>query len=429
MRIRAPKLTPDGKDRWCIPLSSSVLPLPIDYQQVEYIASSGAQYIDLNYICKKNNIIIELDMMWTGATVGAFETFIGFMYSPSVVTPRIGLHKWSSQLMFGANATTASGVTPPSNTRFTYRGEFISGAQKMYVNGVLKTSNATTFDFTSNTCPTYMFARYCPGSMNYATMRMYSCKIWEGDSLVKHIIPCYKKSSGAIGAYDIIKQEFYTNSGTGNLAKGGDVFGHLVSGSIRTPSLPVTYQRVEYIQSNGAQKIQLLNIVPNSKYKIEEEFAITDKTVTSCLWCARGTATTTYTTTAFNLANSQLRCDYGASAVMTNVGSLTVNQKYKLTMDAEKWYLDNVLKVTNTVQTFTAGGPLTLFYSYYNGVNNNSGNYAKMKLYSFKVWSDTNALLVNLIPCYKKDSGEIGLYNIMDDTFYTNVGSGSFTVT
>jgi hypothetical protein len=99
--------------------------------------------------------------------------------------------------------------------------------------------------------------------------------------------------------------------------------------------LPNEYQKVEYIQSTGTQRIKL-NIQPTSKYKIEEIFAITDKTVTSCIWCARGSSTGTSSTTAFNLANSQLRCDYGSSAAMNNAGTLNANQIYTLTMDSEK---------------------------------------------------------------------------------------------
>jgi hypothetical protein len=148
--------------------------------------------------------------------------------------------------------------------------------------------------------------------------------------------------------------------------------------------LPNEYQKVEYIQSTGTQRIKL-NIQPTSKYKIEEIFAITDKTVTSCIWCARGSDTGTSSTTAFNLANSQLRCDYGSSAAMNNVGTLDANQIYTLTMDSEKWYLDGVLKTSMTAATFTSGSKLQLLASHYNGIDSNLGNYARLKLYKFRV--------------------------------------------
>lgn len=386
-----------------------------NYKRLEYIESTGTQYIDINYICNKSNITIELDMAWTGTNISAFETFIGFMYSTSQVVPRIGLHKYNNYLMFGANTTVNSTTTLITNERFIYKGDFTSGNQKMYKNGTLLVSNSTTYNFSTNNCPTYIFARYCPNSMNYANMRCYECKIWEGTILIKHLIPMMNLINNEVGLYDIINNEFYTNNGEGNFNYN----------EIEIYNLPANYQRVEYIQSTGTQRIKT-NITPTSKYKIEEEFAITDKSVTSCIWCARGNTTGSSSTTAFNIANSQLRCDYGVNASMINIGNLNINQKYKLTMDAEKWYLDDTLKTTMTKSTFSAGNKLSLFYSYYNGQDNNIGNYAKLKLYSFKIWNADNELVGCFVPCYEKTTETIGLYNIIDKQFYINVGTGTF---
>lgn len=188
--------------------------IPDDYIQVEYLESTGSQYIDANYVCKTNNLIFELDMEWTGTNVGAFETFIGFMYSTSQVTPRIGLHKWSSVLMFGANDTRTSGTTPVTNQRFTYKGDFTSGKQFLYKNGTQIASGTTSYNFSTNTCPTYIFARYCPSSMNYAYMKLYEASIWEGTTRVRHFIPCLRVSDGKPGLYDTETKTFIAGQGT-----------------------------------------------------------------------------------------------------------------------------------------------------------------------------------------------------------------------
>ena len=182
-----------------------------NYTAYEYIQSSGAQYVDTGYIPKTNNITIELDMAWTGSNVSAFETFAGFMYSTTQNNPRLGLHKYSSQLMFGANSTTVSGVAP-NGERFIYKGEFVSGAQKLYKNGTQIATNSTTFDFSSNTCPIYIFARYCPNSMNYANMKLYEAKIYEGTKIVRWFIPVISKTGGVTGLYDKVNDSFYTGA-------------------------------------------------------------------------------------------------------------------------------------------------------------------------------------------------------------------------
>lgn len=187
------------------------------------------------------------------------------------------------------------------------------------------------------------------------------------------------------------------------------------------------YEPIEYIQSTGTQRVKL-NLTPKSTYKIESTFAITDTTKTSSIWCARGTSTGSYTTTAFYIANSGVRCDYGISATMTSIGSLVANTKHTLTMNKNVWYLDGVQKTSMTASTFTAGSPIQLFVSHYNGIDSNLGNYSYMKLYKFKVYDENGVLVLSLVPCVRRTDYVAGLYDIINDVFYTNNGSGSFQV-
>lgn len=52
---------------------------------------------------------------------------------------------------------------------------------------------------------------------------IYYTKIWDNNILVRHFIPCYRKSDGVIGMYDLVENKFYTNSGTGTFIKGNDI--------------------------------------------------------------------------------------------------------------------------------------------------------------------------------------------------------------
>lgn len=53
--------------------------------------------------------------------------------------------------------------------------------------------------------------------------RIFECKITDSNSLIRDFVPCYRKSDGVIGMYDIVTQEFYTNAGSGTFLKGDDV--------------------------------------------------------------------------------------------------------------------------------------------------------------------------------------------------------------
>lgn len=53
-------------------------------------------------------------------------------------------------------------------------------------------------------------------------------------------------------------------------------------------------------------------------------------------------------------------------------------------------------------------------------------NYCNAKFYQFKVTID-GVLNYDLVPCYRKADNVIGMYDIVNDVFYTNAGSGTFT--
>jgi hypothetical protein len=391
----------------------------VGYEELEYIQSTGTQYIDTGYIPKTTNCIVELDMAWTGTTASDFESFVGFMATGT--TPRNGIHKYTSYYMFGANNTIVSSTAPVSNQRVIIRADFTSGNQKLIINNTQIASATNTYSFSGNTLSMYIFNRNYNGPNNYSKMRLYKCRIYEGSTLVSYLIPCRRLSDSKVGVFDEVSKKFLTNKGTGEFTVG----------SVKVyENLPDEYQKLEYIEStgnssSGNQRIKL-DIQPTSKYKIESTFAMTKTTITSCLWCARGNSTGVNSTTAFYIANSGLRCDYGASAAMTSIGSVTVNTIHTLTMDSNVWYLDGVRKTSMTAANFTAGSKIQLFASHYNGQDTNLGNYGAYKLYSFRVWNEDGTLVGDFVPCYRKSDNIRGLYDIISKEFYTNAMSGVF---
>lgn len=54
-----------------------------------------------------------------------------------------------------------------------------------------------------------------------------------------------------------------------------------------------------------------------------------------------------------------------------------------------------------------------------------NSNWAKYKVYSCKIW-DNDIIQRNLIPA-KNTSGTLGLYDAVNNMFYTNAGTGTFT--
>lgn len=72
---------------------------------------------------------------------------------------------------------------------------------------------------------------------------------------------------------------------------------------------------------------------------------------------------------------------------------------------------------------YTMTNNLALFAQNYNGTVRYNG-YAE--LYSFAYYDKNDSLICELVPCYRKSDGEIGMYDTVRKIFLYNVGSGAF---
>lgn len=197
--------------------------LPDEYQQVEYIESTGTQYIDTGYYPDEN----------TNAE-----------YKVSISSFREnGPHLLSSKNYYFpllrnnpiAFVLAKRGSTEFNNTDFRpdtdiiYEIEAYKG-DKILINGkeigVLTSTGGA--DTTSLYLGTYGGQ---PNNANYILNgKIYYCKIYNGDELVRDLVPCYHIADNIIGLYDTINDVFYTNKGTGTFEKGPDVAEMINSG-------------------------------------------------------------------------------------------------------------------------------------------------------------------------------------------------------
>lgn len=67
------------------------------------------------------------------------------------------------------------------------------------------------------------------------------------------------------------------------------------------------------------------------------------------------------------------------------------------------------------------GTGLFKLFKVHNAINSFIG-----KIYSVSLERD-GTIVADLVPCYRKADGEIGMYDIVSNTFFTNVGTGTFT--
>ena len=65
----------------------------------------------------------------------------------------------------------------------------------------------------------YLFSVNGGGTYDNAPMKLYSCQIYDNDTLVRDYVPC-QKPDGTIGLWDDVNSVFYGNAGTGTFTAG-----------------------------------------------------------------------------------------------------------------------------------------------------------------------------------------------------------------
>lgn len=188
-----------------------------------------------------------------------------------------------------------------------------------------------------------------------------------------------------------------------------------------TNKINSTYTISDYITCNGAQRV-ITDITPTGN-NIEIGLIISPTNIsnTQCLWCARGSSTSTSTYTLFYISGSGWRWDYNSTLTETKV-TAAVGSKYTVIGKNNILYVNGSVKSTQTLSTFTAGSVIQLMASHYNGINANLGNYASYKFYGCYI-KQNNIVVRKFLPCYNVSTNESGLYDVINDKFYASNGT------
>ena len=184
--------------------------------------------------------------------------------------------------------------------------------------------------------------------------------------------------------------------------------------------LPNIYQEVEYIIAKGKQYIKT-GFTANQDTSIEMKITTTTLNANAAFYCSRKTLSNN-TFACFRM-NGQLRHDYGKTQSDTSY-NIQVNTPYKIYSNKNKLYINDSLIHTSAYTNFQSPYDMLLLASQDNS-ENAGANYWNGNLYYCKIW-DNNTLIRDFIPCYRKSDNVVGMYDIINNLFYTNKGTGSF---
>ncbi len=198
--------------------------LPLGYTLLEYIESTGTQYIDTGITDITDSEFI-LDAKLSEIYGGSFSTMLGASVS-SVSMYKIPIGVTSTLRFYtqvGAGGAGYTYATSADTSRHTFK--ITTGAT---AGGVLSVdNNDVSFSYSlqgDTTLSLYLFARNNSGSANnFISMACYGLVVKKSGALVRNLVPCKRNSDNVLGMYDTVSGTFFTNAGTGDFVAGNQV--------------------------------------------------------------------------------------------------------------------------------------------------------------------------------------------------------------
>ena len=178
----------------------------------------------------------------------------------------------------------------------------------------------------------------------------------------------------------------------------------------------VGFQLCEYIQATGTQGIQL-EVGASTTAKIEYKIAFTEFRNGDRDWFVGNRQEQTNWLVGYY---SGRNCHWGGSGYYY-AGNLAVNQIVVQSID----FKNDVLTADGNSTSIGNISPSTKGMMLFLGNGSSLGNGTKNKLYYLRSYED-DVENCYVVPCYNKDNGKIGLYDVVNSRFYENAGSGTF---
>ena len=190
-----------------------------NFKQVEYIRSTGREYIDTGYVGKNTLRVITKFYVYTrhnwdnyfgtyGSTGHTKFFFVG-NYNQGPIYTYYGkdMSSWNVTNYFPNdhmfNVDWNRNELKINGNEFVFRENTFVSDYNIIINGNTGYSNNKT--------------------ASKSKINWYSFQIYDNGVLVRNFIPCYNKLDGEVGLFDLVENRFYTNEGEGAFEKGPDV--------------------------------------------------------------------------------------------------------------------------------------------------------------------------------------------------------------
>lgn len=371
--------------------------LPDNVEQLEYIESTGTQYIDTG-VFPSNNLKINIKACYTNSNSSYM------LGSDNAYNAGIHIRLDSKYIGIFGGSIMNTGVVSQVNVPVTITLQ----NNKIYVDGQQKGSGSTQDVSKYSKSSIYVFCTHRGGEAKYnASMRLYELQMYDGDTLIRDFIPILDENNVAY-LYDKVEKKSYYNSGTGT-------FNYK-----KKDSQNMQLTKVSYIESTGTQYIDT-GVKLNQDSKVEMEIALAEGMTN--IFGSRTSATQNNFTIGF--ASST-----GVMMDFQNYSNNRLSVDIPVSLDSPIYYSisKDELKIGDTVKAVQNYSSFETPQTAY--IFDISGNpwlktKAKGRLYYCKIY-DGNTLVRDFVPVI--DGSNIAcLYDRVEKKCYYNAGTGTFS--
>ena len=198
--------------------------LPKAYQRVEYIYNTNTtEFINIGvYPSSNTRSVIQFAISNSAPFSSAYKDIYGVA---STYVFRNYRQSTNRRINIGFNGTSIGQTNISDDT--TYVIDFNKDGGNFYLDGTQSASATATFAAAAT--PAILFGYSDSSNQNgkatSTPYRLYHLQVFENNTIIRDMYPCYRISDTAVGVFDLVNKTFYGNDGTGIFYKGPDVEG------------------------------------------------------------------------------------------------------------------------------------------------------------------------------------------------------------
>ena len=189
--------------------------LPSEYQEVEYLQTTGTQYILTNYIpVNGDSIDMQIALMRGGTTQSIYSAGAGTYQCIAL---------YQDGILFCKYFQTGSAKKIDGLRIFNIWSKFSVDGTGLFTINNSQVQDSFGRDLDGDYKELSFFARRGSSATQFFTGLSKEIVVKNGSTEKLHLIQCYRKSDSKPGMYDLVTKQFFTNQGEGEFLVGPDV--------------------------------------------------------------------------------------------------------------------------------------------------------------------------------------------------------------